>query len=500
MPPPSAPSTREQDNRISTGVAGLDRILGGGLRSERLYLVHGAAGTGKTTLGFQFLMAGRERGEKTLYVTLLQDRDELEDMARSHRWSLDGIEIMELPQEVREGRLSEQTVFSPADVDLPEAVDAIIESVEFHNPRRIVIDSISELGILVDAWPQMRRQILRLKSTLSARRCTALLNAGSKTDHLPALLTLVHGDISLFVDTPDYGNPRRKIAVPKMRAMDYLGGVHDACIREGGLEVFPRLRVGTRRGELGKEVVASGEPELDKLLGGGLEEGTSCLIAGSTGVGKSTLASLYLGTAAERGERSVAFFFDERMETFLHRSNALGLPVGEHVRSGMIDLQQINAGELSAGAFVHRVVRGVEEDGARIVVIDSLTGYLNAMPQEALLVTQLHELLNYLGNRGILTIMLLTTHGLFGHESGCIDASYVADTVILARHFEAAGALRQCLSVVKKRTGRHEKTIRELEVGPRGVRVGPPLKDFTGVLTGIPNYEGNRGTLLSKEA
>lgn len=494
MTNPALPS-----GRVATGIPGLDQILHGGVPQERIYLVHGAAGTGKTTLGFQFLLEGVRRGQKVLYVTLLQNRVELEDIAASHGWSLDGVDILELPTELRDGQSTEQTVFSPADIELTEAVDAILDGIDQFTAHRVVIDSISELSILVNNPYQLRRQILRLKYRLSEIRSTALLTAGDARESLTPLLTLVQGVIALSFETPVYGRLRRKLEVTKMRGMSYSSGLHDFRIRAGGLEVFPQVMLSGRPKDSGWDVVSSGIGELDTLLGGGLEKGTSCLITGTTGAGKSTLATLYMQAAAERADRSTIFCFDERTETFLRRSRDLDLGLEQYVDQGLVDLRQVNVGELSPGEFLYQVAKCVEKGGAEIVVIDSLSGYLKAMPEERLLVTQLHELLAYLNSKGVLAIMLLATHGLFGMAKGEIDASYIADTVVLARHFEADGSLRRCISVLKKRHGNHEKTIREFDIDRTGIHIGPPLKGFSGLLTGVPSYQGGSSELLDRK-
>lgn len=485
-------------SRASTGISGFDTILNGGFVKERTYLVHGDAGTGKTTLGFQFLFAGINQNERVLYVTLLQTRDEVEDIAESHGWSLNGLEFLELPPTVRQGEVMEQTVFHPPDVELNEVVDAILRGIEEHQPERLAIDSISELAILVNSPHQLHRQILRLKSALSEKKCTAIFIAGDMRGDLHSLLTLVHGVINLTIKRPEYGEIQRKLEIIKMRGMTYQGGIHDGRILKGGWEIYPRLKVGSQSGHTDWEQISSNIDELDQLLGGGLEKGTSCLIAGTSGAGKTMLASLYVANAAEKGTKSACFCFDERKETFRHRSESLGLNIGKYIDDETVQLNQINVGELSAGEFTHRVKQSVEENGAEIVVIDSLTGYFKAMPHEPLLANQLHELISYLGNRGVLTIMIIATQRLSNENADDIDASYIADTVIFARHFEAFGRLRRCISVLKKRHGSHEKTIRELDVSANGVELGPALTDFSGILSGHPRYEGEQRELLNK--
>ena len=496
----SKSQTRPSSERAATGIRGLDRILRGGFPRERTCLVYGAAGTGKTTLGFQFLLEGAQAGEKVLYITLLQNRSEIEDIAESHGWSLDNVNILELPSEVRDGEATKQTVFSPADVELNEAVDAIIAGIKEHKPQRLVLDSVSELSVLVNSRYQLRRQVLRLKELLSATKCTALFTAGDLEEKLISLKTLVHGVVSLRMYSPPYGMAQRRLEILKMRGMNYSSGQHDCRIYTGGLQVFPRLELEPAVPTRERQVVSSGVKGLDSLVGGGLEAGTSCLITGTTGAGKSTVASLYVNSATEAQNYSVVFCFDECRETFLRRSARLEIPIADNIDRGYIDLRQVDVGQMSSGEFMHAIAGSVEDKGARVVVIDSLTGYLNAMLHESMVVAQLHELLSYLNSRGVLSIMTLATHGIYGNDETEIDASYLADAVLLARHFEAGGSLRRCISVVKKRYGGHEKTIREFDLSPGSILVGPPLRNFSGVLSGIPRFEGEGHRLLDREA
>ncbi len=485
--------------RVSTGIDGLDRILRGGLPKERIFLLYGGPGTGKTTLGLQFLLEGVRRSERVMYVTLLQSKTELIDIVASHNWSLDGIDVVELPDHVQDTASSEQTLFSPTDIELPEATNAILRAIEQRHPQRLVLDSLSELSVLMDNSFQLRRQILRLKRTLMRERCTALLTAGDASEEdIMTMQTIVYGVIHLDREAPAYGRPRRRVSISKMRGMDFAGGYHDFRIRTGGIDIYPRIELVGRPRTAAWHVIASGNGELDAMLGGGLEEGTACLLAGTTGAGKSTLAGLYVQAAAERGERSTIYCFDERPETFIRRADGIGMSIGRQIERGLVDLNQVNVGELSPGEFMHTVRSACHDDGVRLVVIDSLTGYLNAVPDDRTMMIQLHELLSYLSAAGVLTIMIVTAHGLSGStDRAAIDASYLADTVVVVRHFEANGAMRRCIAVAKKRHGPHESTIRELRIDDKGVTVGQPLANFSGVLTGSPHYTGRYEELLA---
>lgn len=482
--------------RLSTGIEGLDQVLEGGLPEGRIYLLHGEAGTGKTTLGLQYLMAGAKAGRRCLGITLLQTLSELEEIVSSHRWEVDGIVLTELPKEVREAATVGQTVFEPADVELSEVTDAILEIIERHEPECLFIDSLSELSVLVDTGFQLRRQLLRLKQRLDSIDCTTLLSAGPSGDiEYGSLATLVHGVIGLEMHAPEYGRTRRRVLVSKMRGMEFQAGYHDADLSYGGLSVYPRLAGGSAtHSESGS--IPSGNKEFDILLGGGMEEGTTCVITGTSGAGKSSLVNLYAHAAASRGMRSSFYCFDERVHTLLRRSRGLGIPLDEPVRKGLVKLSQVDVGEISPGALAAMVREDVEKEDAKIIVIDSLSGYLQSMPEQRELLTQLHELLGYLSEAGVLSLMVVATHGLFGETQAPIDVSYIADTVVLLRHFESRGEVRRCVAVLKKRYGDHEKTIRELHLGPSGIVVGEPLSDFSGVLTGMPRFEGAAGELF----
>jgi len=486
--------------RVATGIQGLDSILNGGLPKGRIYLVHGGPGTGKTTTSFHFLRSGALAGERVLYISLLQTRDEINENLKSHGWSLEGIEMLELPEKVQKSATSEQTLFSQSDVELDEVKNSIIRAVDEYKPQRLALDSVSELAVLVDSSYQLRRQLLKLKRALSRHKCTTIFTAGeTKEEDITSIQTIVHGVISLQQHAPVYGPPRRRLIVTKMRGMMYVGGYHDFRIHTGGLDVYPRIRMQTEPPKKKTRKVASGNHEIDKLLGGGLEEGTSCLIIGTTGAGKSTLATLYVEASAKRKDKSVIFCFDEHNRTFLNRCKGLGMKMPQYIEEGLVDLRQMNVGECSPGQFIETVRKTVDKGGVRVIVIDSLTGFLAAMVEQQQLVPQLHELLSYLNGAGVLTLMIVATHGVIGSPETAIDASYLADTVVLMRHFEAMGKMRRCISAVKKRHGQHETTIREIEIGSGGVQIGLPLTEFTGILTGTPRYEGAREKLMSSQ-
>ncbi|MFO8007406.1 MAG: ATPase domain-containing protein [Candidatus Brocadiia bacterium] len=487
-----------ENDRAGTGVPGLDYILRGGLPRGWTYLVQGAAGTGKTTLALNFLREAVRAGESALYVTLMQSRQELQETADSHGWDLDGIQFLELPEGVRRRAATEQTVYPPGEVELTEVTKAILDGIREHEADRLVLDSFSQLAVLAATSQQLRSPMLRVKELLRGKGCTALVICGNLELGGAQLETIVHGAIKLEMTFPGYGRHRRRLRVSKMRAMEFLGGYHDFRIRTGGLEVFPRLEPDHRGKPNEWTTIASGISEVDEMLGGGLEEGTTCLIAGTSGAGKSTLATLYAEAAAKRGDRSAIFCFDERKETFLRRAESLNMKMPDYIEQGLVDLHQIAAGEMSAGQFAHAVRRAVENDRARVVVIDSVSGYINAMLEQELLDTQLHELMAYLGDAGVLTLVLMATHAMRIEQPDPLEASYIADTVVLLRHFEAFGRMRRCIAVVKKRYGVHETAIREFHIAPGGCRVGRPLTEFSGILTGQPTFTGEPAELMER--
>lgn len=484
--------------RISTGSSGLDDILGGGFDRNRLYLYEGMPGTGKTTIALQFLLEGVRCGERVLYIALSETREELRLVSKRHGWSIDGVEVFELvPPETTLDPGRELTVFHPAEVELSETTKLIFDRVQQLNPARVVVDSLSELRLLAQSPLRYRRQVLALKHFFTNRQCTVvLLDDLSSRDNDLQLHSISHGVVALEQVAIDYGAERRRLRVVKMRGIPFRGGYHDFTIERGGLAIYPRLVASEHHKPFAPEFTSSGNPELDKLLGGGLERGTNVLFIGAAGVGKSSLALTYAIAMAERGEHAVYFAFDEGRGTVEARARTLGLGLQDKLDSGKMRFQQIDPAELSPGEFASIVRCSVEHDGAKLVVIDSLNGYLNAMPDERFLVLQMHELLSYLAQQGVLTILILAQHGLIGPMETPVDLSYLSDAVLMLRYFEAGGTVRRALSVVKKRSGHHEHTIREYRLSSQGISVGPPLTEFTGVFTGTPRYTGDRNPLL----
>lgn len=487
------------EGRVGTGIAGLDDVLLGGFPRTHFYLVEGDPGTGKTTLGLQFLMEGRDKAEKGLYVTLSETRRELRDVAASHGWSLDGIDVYELGD--MQGRLSPErqyTVFHPAEVELNETIKGILDEVERLQPARVVFDSLSELRLLAREDLRYRRQILGLKHFFAMRDCTVLLldDHSERNNQDAQLESIAHGVLLLERLGIDYGVPRRRLSVTKMRGAEFREGYHDFAIRRGGLHVYPRLVAAEHGATVDLKPVPSGLPELDMLLGGGLIRGSSALLMGPAGAGKSTLVTQYAVAEASRGGTVSCYLYEETRATFLARSRGLGMDLDPYIASGAIHLQQIDPAEMAPGEFAYHARRAVEA-GARMIVIDSLNGYLSGMPSEKHLLIHMHELLVYLAQESVLTLLTVAQHGLVGGTLQLpVEVSYLADTVVMLRFFEAAGEVRQAISVVKKRHGMHERSIREMAFQPGGIRIGKPLKDFQGVLTGNPVYAGSVGPLL----
>ena len=495
----ASPRTASSD-RALTGIAGLDAILAGGLPRNHLYLIDGEPGTGKTTLALQFLLEGTRRGEKGLYVTLSESSSELQGVAESHGWDLAGIELFEL---IADGAPAEEyTIFHPAEVELQETVGEVLTAVERVNPTRIVFDSLSEMRLLAREPLRFRRQILALKQFFAGRECTVLLlDDRSAPEGDVQLHSLAHGVISLEHLAMEYGAERRRMQVTKLRGVRFRGGYHDFRICTGGIEVYPRVRSTQSDAAPIVESVTSNSTTLDALLGGGIATGTSTLIVGAAGTGKTVLTLQYLHASVERGERVRLFMFDERMHTFLTRAEGLGIDLSAAMADGRFSLVQIEPTSMSPGEFASEVVKAVERDHVAMIAIDSVNGYLNAMPAEQLLGVQLHELLSYLANHGVTSILTLVQRGVFGgpiQEEA--DVSYLADTVVLLRYFEYQGAVRGAISVVKKRSGSHEHTIRECRVGPGGLEVGAPLSEFRGVLTGVPEYTGESAPLMRRQS
>ena len=479
------------------GIDGLNDIIRGGFPQNCLYLVSGAPGTGKTTLAMQFLLEGAKRGERSLYVTLSETRREIEKVARSHGWDLTKVDTKELiPSEGKLSADSQLTVFNPSEMELGETTEALIHAVTEFRPQRLVIDSLSELRLIAQNPLRYRRQVLALKQFFGNHDCTVLMlddrTGGLEDDHLQSI---AHGVVVLEQMANQFGAERRRLRVTKLRGVAFRGGFHDFAIRRGGLDVFPRLVAAEHVAPFTDENRSSGNPHLDGLLGGGLPAGTSTLLLGPAGTGKSTVATQFAAAAAARGDRVAMFVFDENIGTFRSRSRKLGIAIEKPLMDGLITVKQIDPAELSSGEFaaiVRRAAEGTDAAGkrAQVIIVDSLNGYLNAMPEEKFLTAQLHELLSFLGQQGVVTILTVTQAGMVGNMASPVDTTYLADNVILFRYFEAKGSVRRAISVVKKRNGYHERTIRELDLNETGIVIGEPLSDFQGVLSGIPTYIG----------
>lgn len=497
-----ASNTRFTEERLKSGVEGLDDILYGGFPRNHLYLLEGDPGTGKTTVALQFLLEGTRRGERCLYVTLSESKHELRGVAESHGWSLDDIPVFEMtPQEEDIDPQAQYTVFHPSDIELADATASVLKQVDAVQPARVVFDSLSELRMLARDALRYRRQILGLKRYFAGRNCTVLLlDDRTAEGHDLQLQSIAHGVIMMQSMEREFGVKRRRLEVRKMRGSRYREGFHDYTIETGGVVVYPRLVASEHLPGHEIKLVSSGLAELDQLLGGGLDSGTSTLLMGPAGCGKSTIAARYAVAAAERGERAAVFTFDETLTTYIHRAAGLGLNIADQVSAGRISIQQLDPAEIAPGQFVHNIRHIVEEGHAKLLVIDSLNGFLNAMPGEQFLTLQLHELLSYLNQQGLTTIFTLAQHGLIGSSmESPVDVSYLADTVLLFRYFENCGELRQAISVLKKRSGRHERTIRALSFSSGGISVGPPLNNFQGIMTGIPQPIGESRVLGGKE-
>ena len=474
----------------ATGIEGLDYVLLGGFPRNHVYLLQGDPGVGKTTLGLQFLIEGARHGEKGLYITLSETRKELEAVANSHQWDLTGIEVYE--HLIGEQSLTEEdtTVFYPAEVELGQTVKALLDSVERAKPARVVLDSLSEIRLLAQSTLRYRKQILALKQFFANRNTTVLMLDDRTAEYNDLQLQSVpHGVVELERVTPVYGSARRRLQLVKVRGLNFRDGYHDFNIKTGGIVVYPRLVAAEEHHSPSEgKSVESGVPALDEMLGGGIDRGSSTLIMGPAGSGKSALATQYAIGAAERGEKSAMFIFEESIASLYNRSHSLGMPLRQHVESGMIIVRQVDPAQLQPGEFAHAVRQTVDE-GVRVLVIDSLNGFLNAVPEERFLLLHLHELLSYLGQNGVATVLVFAQHGLVGTMHSAIDVSYLADCVVLLRFFEARGKIRKALSVVKKRGGLHDTSIRDFTMSSEGLAVGVPLDDFRGVLTGVPTFD-----------
>jgi circadian clock protein KaiC len=489
------PETPPAANRCTTGIQGLDNILDGGFPRNRLYLVQGDPGVGKTTLALQFLLEGARLGEKGLYITLSETREELEAVSASHGWSLEGLALFELSamQEAFANE-TESTFYHPSEVELNRTTQALLAEIDRTNPARVVFDSLSEMRMLAETPLRYRRQILRLKQYFSGRNCTVLFlddrSAGASDLQIESI---AHGVLNLERLSPGYGATRRQLNVGKVRGVKFREGNHDFVIETGGVAVFPRLIAAEHHSEFSWNPLSSRIPEFDKLVGGGLDRGTSTMLMGPPGTGKSTLAAQFAFSSAENGEKVYFVIFDEAVEILLSRAAALNIDLRRHVKSGMIQIEHLDPAEIAPGELTHRIRRQVE-GGARMVAIDSINGYLNAMPEERFLNLQLHEMLSYLNQQGVITLMVLAQQGLVGLMHSPVDLTYLSDTVVLLRFFEARGGVKQAISVIKKRSGNHERTIREMWVAEgKGIEIGEPLREMQGVLTGVPVFHGRDG-------
>jgi circadian clock protein KaiC len=482
-------AAQDQSRLLSTGVPGLDEILGGGLTAERIYLVEGEPGAGKTTTGLQFLIEGIRKGESVVYISLAENRAELQAVAASHGWDVGGIHIHEvLPTEELLVREDQYAMFHPSEVEMVDTLKNILSAVEERKPTRVVLDSLSELQLLADSPLRYRRQVLALKQFFSTRHCTVLL-LDDRTASVAGDLqvrSIAHGVIQLSHSVQEYGAERRRLRVIKHRGREVVGGLHDYNLTRGGMVVHPRLVAAETRAIQSRAQVSSGLEALDQLLGGGIEEGTSTLIAGPPGTGKSSLAAQFVMASCKRGGNAAMFLFEESTSNMLHRTDGLNIPLRDAIEKGCLTVQQVDPAELSPGQFA-AAVRDTVARGAKVVVIDSLNGYLNAVPDERFLTTHLHELLTFLGNHRVLTVLVGVQQGMLGGSmSTAIDASYVADNVLILRYFEDDGAIRQAISVFKKRGSAHERTIRGFHMDDKGIHVGAVLRGYRGVLTGVP--------------
>lgn len=479
--------------KTSSGISGLDDILCGGFSKRRLFLVEGSPGAGKTTLALQFLLAGAAAGEKGLYITLSETEEELRDGATSHGWTLnDNVDVFELaPPENLLDADQQQSLLYSSDLELGETTKRMFEAMERSKPSLVVLDSLSEIRLLAQSSLRYRRQILALKHYFARRDATVLLlddmtaEALDKTVH-----SVAHGVIRLEELAPNYGTERRRLRVLKYRGQAFRGGYHDYVIKHGGLQVFPRLVAAEYRSRKTQPVTTSGLKELDQLLGGGLERGSSALVLGPAGSGKSLLVLQFISSAVARGETAALFVFDEELSLLFQRAKSLNIDLEAMQGSGKLFIEAMDAAELSPGEFAHKVRACVDQHAVRTVVIDSLNGYQNSMPEEQFLILHMHELLQYLNRSGATTFLTVAQHGLVGDMQAPVDITYLADTVFLLRYFEAAGRVRRAISVIKKRTGPHEDTIREYRIDGRGMSIGQPLEDFQGVLRGVPTYVG----------
>jgi circadian clock protein KaiC len=492
-------------NICGTGVPGMDHVLGGGLPAHRMYLVEGDPGVGKTTFALQFLLQGKSQGEVVLYVTLSETKEELMAVAASHGWSLEGLNIFELSaieQQLKD--VTDTTFYQPSELELNRATKILTDEVERLKPSRVVFDSLSELRLLAETPLRHRRQILSLKQFFGGRKCTVLLLDDRTTSTMAGdrdgqVQSIAHGVICIEKSSPAYGVSRRTLNVVKLRGVAYKEGYHDMVIKRGGVVVFPRLVASEHRVRFQKEFFKANIEGIDTLLGGGIHRGTSTMFIGPPGTGKSTLAIKYAFEAAKRGEAVSAFIFDETLSTLTDRAAAMQMNIQPFLESGLIKVEEVDPAEISPGELTSRIREAVEERNSRMVILDSVNGYLNAMPEERFLSLQLHELLSYLNHKGVITLMVLAQQGMIGTMQTPVDLTYLADSVVTLRFFEAFGVVKQAISVVKKRSGYHERALREYSLSADGIHVGEPLRNFHGVLTGVPELivrnEGPRGEM-----
>jgi circadian clock protein KaiC len=485
---------------MSSGIAGLDNVLGGGLTPNRVYLIEGSPGAGKTTLALQFLLKGAGLGEAGLYITLSETRSELLAVAASHGWNVDALSIVELLSDEGLDPEYEQSILHPAEVELGETVKNVMAQVEAVRPVRIVLDSLSELRLLSQNPLRYRRQILALKRYFATRDCTVFLLDDNTSDPSDLQLhSIAHGVVSLDQLVHDYGGARRRMRVSKMRGIKFREGYHDFTLETGGIEVYPRLIAAEHHADFKSVPVSTGSVALDAMLGGGLIPGTNALLIGPSGVGKTTTVVRCLMEALGRGERCVYYLFDETLGTLLIRSKALGMDLAGHLESGLLTLRQIDPAEMSPGQFTSDVRVAVEDEGATYIAIDSLNAYLQAMPGERYLLLQMHEMLGYLNQRGVVTLLVLGQHGIVGEVQTDIDISYLSDVMLLYRYFEHQGEVLTALAAVKSRGSAHERTIRQFRLAQGGIEVGEALRDFEGVLSGLPSYRGGTAMLGTPE-
>lgn len=485
--------------KCQTGVPGLDNILRGGLPKNQLFLLQGKPGTGKTTMALQFLIEGARHKEKVLYVTFSETKLELDNVAKSHGWDLKNISILEFGDISNAvGAESRTTLFHSSELELTKTIKLILDKIEEVNPTRVVFDSVSELRLLAENSLRYRRQMLSFKHFFIGKNSTVLflddLTAEEGDLHVQSI---VHGVILLEKFRAGYGVERRQCHIAKMRGVDFKGGTHDYLINQGGLKIYPRLVSADHKSSFEAEIISSGNTELDELIGGGLDRGTSNLIIGPAGSGKSTVAISFACEAAKLGKKVAIYSFEESEQNLITRTKALGMDLEKYLGSGKIILRKIDPAELTPGQFTG-LMREATENNVDMVVIDSLNGYLHAMPEQQFLLLQLHELLSYLGNQGVVSVLIISQSGIMGNMHSPLDLTYLADTVILTRFFEAFGSVKKAISCLKKRTGQHEESLRELKIGRGGVNLGPVLKEFSGVFSGIPQYLGDTKKILSE--